>query len=459
MKALRFVFIFTAICFLSFSTVAFAGKNCSSPTADAIREYGIDRYNDGDYVDAQHEFSKCLMVEPECSACSDYLGKISNLPEDVLAQTLDRREKMPVAVLEKQTIDECRSFIFDGTKSYDPDGKIISYDWDFGDGKKASGATVTHAYAKTGKYIVKLTVTDDSGIDCNKSFITEELEVAGAPEIDIEAPATSCPNTELDFRAKVDSKKKDSIVVTWDFGDGNQAQGLNVKHIYAKGGNYIVKAKVVDNSLTVCNTAVAEASVKINNAPKAVAGEDIVRCFPASEPVLEVKFDGSASEGDSLSYHWDFGDGVTSDLARPVHVYRKSGKYNVKLTVTDASGSKCNKSEDSISVILNHPPVADAGENKVCCLNEPVIFDASRSSDPDGDKLSYMWDFGDGATAQSKEATHTYKKAGEYKVILQVSDNFSLSNCNSSTDEFITRVQQVPVAVMNIKPYYSEENK
>jgi len=142
-----------------------------------------------------------------------------------------------------------------------------------------------------------------------------------------------------------------------------------------------------------------------------------------------------------------------------VHVYRKSGKYNVKLTVTDASGSRCNKSEDSISVILNHPPVADAGENKVCCLNEPVIFDASSSSDPDGDKLSYMWDFGDGATAQSKEATHTYKKAGEYKVILQVSDNFSLSNCNSSTDEFITRVQQVPVAVMNIKPYYSEENK
>jgi PKD repeat protein len=50
---------------------------------------------------------------------------------------------------------------FDGTGSYDPDGSIVSYDWDFGDGNTGTGPTPTHIYANSGTYIVILTVTDD----------------------------------------------------------------------------------------------------------------------------------------------------------------------------------------------------------------------------------------------------------------------------------------------------------
>ncbi|MCM8780109.1 MAG: PKD domain-containing protein, partial [Candidatus Omnitrophica bacterium] len=173
------VVIIVALSFICLN-FAFAGKDCSSPTATAIKDYAVSLYKNGEYKDAAHEFKKCLMVEPECSACSEYLAKINRIPQAVEG-ALDRREKMPVAVLEKQTLDECKTFIFDGTKSYDPDGKIVSYAWDFGDGKRASGEQVTHTYARTGKYTVTLTVTDDSGLECNKATVTEELEVAGAP--------------------------------------------------------------------------------------------------------------------------------------------------------------------------------------------------------------------------------------------------------------------------------------
>ena len=54
---------------------------------------------------------------------------------------------------------------FDASGSVDRDGRIIAYDWDFGDGSKATGVKVTHAYAKSGTYTVKLTVTDDSTTD------------------------------------------------------------------------------------------------------------------------------------------------------------------------------------------------------------------------------------------------------------------------------------------------------
>ena len=52
---------------------------------------------------------------------------------------------------------------FDASFSYDPDGTIVSYDWDFGDGATASGVVVTHAYSVAGNYTVTLIITDDSG--------------------------------------------------------------------------------------------------------------------------------------------------------------------------------------------------------------------------------------------------------------------------------------------------------
>lgn len=52
---------------------------------------------------------------------------------------------------------------FDGTGSYDTNGSIVSYQWDFGDGTTATGAVVTHSYALTGPYTATLTVTDNDG--------------------------------------------------------------------------------------------------------------------------------------------------------------------------------------------------------------------------------------------------------------------------------------------------------
>jgi PKD repeat protein len=53
----------------------------------------------------------------------------------------------------------------DGTKSYDTEGKIVNYTWDFGDGKKGYGAQVNHTYTHVGSYYAMLTVLDDKGFD------------------------------------------------------------------------------------------------------------------------------------------------------------------------------------------------------------------------------------------------------------------------------------------------------
>jgi hypothetical protein len=70
----------------------------------------------------------------------------------------------------------------------------------------------------------------------------------------------------------------------------------------------------------------------------------------------------------------------------------------------------------------NQPPHADAGPNQSANLGEIVTFNGSSSSDPDGNILTYLWDFGDGQTGSGANAMHTYNRAGQYAASLTVSD-------------------------------------
>ena len=139
---------------------------------------------------------------------------------------------------------------------------------------------------------------------------------------------------------------------------------------------------------------------------------------------LTVQFDGSRSAdpaGPITDYLWDFGDGSSvASGAQVSHTFRRAGEYLVTLVVVGPSGT--GRATVLIRV-LNNPPVASFTvwpEDPF--TDETVTFDASASSDPDGDTLTYSWDFGDGAVAKGKTAQHTYNKAGEYVVILTVSD-------------------------------------
>lgn len=147
---------------------------------------------------------------------------------------------------------------------------------------------------------------------------------------------------------------------------------------------------------------------------------------------LTVSFDASDSsdpDGHLVSYQWNFGDGTTGSGETEIHTYETSGKYTVRLTVTDDKGSKDSESRtiqvtDDTPPTDNTPPTASfTATPSSGIVPLTVSFDASNSSDPDGEIESYAWEFGDGATGSGVTVTHTYVDPGIYSVKLTVTDD------------------------------------
>ena len=130
--------------------------------------------------------------------------------------------------------------------SNDPDGSIVSWLWDFGDGNTSTEQNPTHKYADNGTYVVKLTVTDDKGAT---SYTTKIIEVANVPPTVAITYEPGKPEVKKEIKFKAIATDDDGYIVnyTWDFGDGNTSYGKNVTHVYMKEGNYTVKLIVKDN--------------------------------------------------------------------------------------------------------------------------------------------------------------------------------------------------------------------
>ncbi|GAB4082652.1 PKD domain-containing protein [Modestobacter muralis] len=140
---------------------------------------------------------------------------------------------------------------------------------------------------------------------------------------------------------------------------------------------------------------------------------------------LTAAFDGSASrdaDGSLTSWAWTFGDGTTGTGRTTSHAYKAAGTYAVTLTVTDDKGATAVQ---RTSVTVTAPPanVAPTAVVTAAAAGRTGTFDASGSTDTDGEVARFEWDFGDGTTGTGARATHEYAADGTYAVTLTVTDD------------------------------------
>ncbi|WP_417589798.1 PKD domain-containing protein [Owenweeksia hongkongensis] len=121
-------------------------------------------------------------------------------------------------------------------------------------------------------------------------------------------------------------------------------------------------------------------------------------------------------------FHWDFGNGQTSNLYQPSVKYTAFGSYTITLVAED---TVCDLSDTS-SIVINHQQgatvIADFEASYAGCNNNYEANFKNYSSNTD----TYEWDFGDGSTSNLQEPTHSFPDTGTYKVqLISIS-----SDCN-----------------------------
>ena len=320
----------------------------------------------------------------------------------------------------------------DGSASFDPDGTIVSWNWDFGDGASGSGDIVPHTYAAPGTYQAALTVVDDLGASTMATIAVEVSDPNLAPTARISG--TPAPGAVVALLAApvqlgvpiffdgTESVDLDGTIVNWiwDFGDANTGSGPTVTHTYDTVGSKTVVLTVTDDR---GETGVATDVVVVVE----LANLDPIADFTYATSGLTATLDGGASTdedgpgGQPVVWEWSFGDGATGSGIVVDHVYATDGEYEVTLTVTDDRGaSDTHTNTVGVGTFANEPPVAAAAPEGSGLI---VDLDGSSSSDGDGEIAFYEWDFGDESSSAGPQPRHTFAAPGTYRVTLLVSDN------------------------------------
>ncbi len=201
----------------------------------------------------------------------------------------------------------------------------------------------------------------------------------------------------------------------WEFGDGSTSTDQNPIHIYSTGGEYISCLSITTTdgcTSEFCDNVVVE------------GGGDCEADFDWNDDGLTVTFEDKSDDGGATitSWAWDFGDGIVSTEANPVHEYLTDGIYITCLTITTNEGcihTFCDEVEvegggggtcEAYYVIVSNTTV-DGGFL--------VVFDNQSTGGMAGGTTVYTWDFGDGSPLlEAEETEHLYTLAGTYMTCL-----------------------------------------
>lgn len=225
----------------------------------------------------------------------------------------------------------------------------------------------------------------------------------------------------------------------WDFGDGSSSTSPTVTHTYRQVGQFDVKLTVTARDKNTNETLTQTFNKLVTVSDVKVSAE--FTATPESGPApLTVSFDASASEspaGQIRSYEWDFQgqNNFRDDEGEQVeYTFDREGSYEVKLRVTDSSGQSAIATKTitaggpDLPIAVIDIPTTD-GKYYV---GKQLTFLAEKSTTPNGEITKYEWDFGDSSPkANTRTATHSYKAAGLYEVILKVTDETGKTGTSS----------------------------
>ncbi len=338
-------------------------------------------------------------------------------------------------------------------------GYDLHYTWDFGDSTTSHVPNPWHTYSQAGTYVVCLSIDDSAGcqdtycdtitvttgqqqcidsslIDTTVSCPAVYMPVCGCDSVTYQnaciamhyhgvtswtpGPCNSNPaicHAKFSFQLTPGSFMvhfHDQSVATgnivswhWDFGDGDTSTQQNPAHTYSQPGMYHVCLTIItDDSCTStwCHM------VPVGGGTGCHAD---FHYFTFGNAVHFI----NKSTGIMPSFHWDFGDGSTSNMPNPWHTYSQSGSYLVCLTMTTID-SCVDTYCDTV-----HVGGGSCQADFTYSLNGMIATFTNQST---GNNLYYLWYFGDGNFSILENPVHLYQNPGIYVVCLAITDSATM---------------------------------
>jgi PKD repeat protein len=304
----------------------------------------------------------------------------------------------------------------------------LTYLWDFGDGASSNAISPAHTFTNFTDNPVTRTVklTATSLYFCT-SEMTLDIVIHPKPKARFELPQTiACPP----FDAEIINTSLNADFYHWTFGDGS---GLTVgdsdpfSHLFDNPDPVIreYEIKLIAESMFGCIDSVTH---KISVYPAVAAGfaSNTEGCHP-----LQVDFTNETTG--ALSYQWDFGNGQSSTVAHPTHVFLNTSvndtTYFVRLLGTSQHG--CTD-EVTHGITVYPQPVAEFSVHRNFLTYPDTTFILTNNSNPGS--WNYLWNFGDGITSPDQNpGSHAYFGWGQFTIGLWVTS----AHCRDSVQHTV----------------------
>jgi PKD repeat protein len=208
-----------------------------------------------------------------------------------------------------------------------------------------------------------------------------------------------------------------------------------------------------DSNWTNCWCNFDPQNANYNAAPINNPGATANFTAPATSSTLKVDFVNSSSN--ATSYFWDFGVANsttdTSSAANPSFTFPANGKYMVSLTAR----SKCGNTIKTFEVTINDVsilPVVDFTSSQDTTTGSRAISFTNTTVEK-GLSISYTWKFGDGATAATKNASHSYSANGSYTVTLIATHIYGVDSISKTINVIATTLDEKTPFIHNLSVY------
>ncbi len=285
----------------------------------------------------------------------------------------------------------------------------MNYNWNLGDGTILTTPDVTHSYADTGTYTVKLIVTSDMGCIDSVSYTVTVYE---SPVAAFDANTRGICQKINDFIFTNSSTLAvGNMKYLWNFGDGNTDTTRNARHNYLQPGTYTVR--LITTSEKGCPN---DSAFDITVHPEPAVGftePNAQQCYNSNQFNF---INNSTVLTGSLKYLWNLGDGTTDINKDVTHTYATPGEYTVKMVATTDKG--CIDSTYAYFKVFKFAN-ADFTVEPACVNLRLPLFNRTINTTPS--VLNYLWDFGNGQISTLQNPVYSYPAEGNYTITLTIS--------------------------------------